>query len=1224
MGKIPLLPAAVRLRILDRAAGTGSEMAGWQFWIDRGGTFTDIVARDPDGRLSTHKLLSENPGRYDDAAVAGIRAVLGLAPGAPIPADQVDAVKMGTTVATNALLERRGERTLLVVNRGFGDALRIGNQARPRLFDLAIALPALLHERVAEIGGRVGIDGAEIEPLDEGAARQAFAEAHAAGIGACAIVLMHAWKYPEHERRLASLACEAGFAQVSASHAVSPLLRLIPRGDTVVVDAYLSPILRRYVDRVAAELCGVRLYFMQSNGGLAEAHGFRGKDAILSGPAGGIVGAARTAAMGGLDRIIGFDMGGTSTDVALYAGEFERAFETAVAGVRVRAPMMAINTVAAGGGSILHFDGARLRVGPDSAGAHPGPACYRRGGPLTVTDANVCVGKIQPAHFPMIFGADGDLPLDEAIVAEKFTALAGELAAATGERRDPRALAEGFLRIAVANMANAIKQVSVQKGHDATGFALACFGGAGGQHACLVADALGMETVFIHPFAGVLSAYGMGLADQTVMREQAVEIGLDDAALPALETTAAALARDAEAALVAQGAEPARLRTVRLAHVRYAGTEAALVVALGAVEDMRARFTDAHRVRFGFATPDRPLVVETVAVEAVASGEAVREAAIAARDAGSPEPIDRVRVFSGDAEHETPVFERTTLLAGDRIDGPALIREANATTMIEPGWRGEVTALDHLLLRRVAPLATRVPAGSPRADPVLLELFNNLFMNVAEQTGAVLQNTSMSVNIKERLDFSCAIFDAEGALVANAPHVPVHLGAMGESVRTVLRKRGASLRPGDVVALNNPFDGGTHLPDVTVITPVFDEAGREIRFFVGSRGHHADIGGITPGSTPAASRTLEEEGVVIDDFLLVDRGDFREAAFRALLAGARYPARSPDVNVADIKAQVAANARGVQELGRVEAQFGWPTVRAYMGHVMDNAEESVRRVIARIGDGAFDYVMDDGSPLRVRVTVDRAARSAVVDFTGTGKQRADNFNAPPAVTRAAVLYVFRCLVGDDIPLNDGCLKPIELVIPPATFLSPAPGAAVVAGNTEVSQAACNALFGALGAMACSQATMNNFLFGDATRQYYETICGGSGAGPGFDGASAVQTHMTNTRMTDPEVLELRYPVRLDGFAIRRGSGGAGRWRGGDGAIRRIRFLEPMTAVIVASRRDVPPFGLAGGAPGEPGRQWVERAGGTRTALRGTDRADLGAGDLIVIETPGGGGYGTPD
>jgi 5-oxoprolinase (ATP-hydrolysing) len=1195
--------------------------SGWQFWVDRGGTFTDIVARDPDGRLSTHKLLSENPGRYRDAAVAGIRAILGIAPDRPIPDGVVDAVKMGTTVATNALLERKGERVLLVTNGGLGDALRIGNQARPRLFDLDVRLPTMLYDRVVELAGRIGVDGTEIEVLDEQAARNSFAAARADGIAACAIVLIHAWKYPAQEQRLAALAREAGFAQVSASHAVSPLLRLVPRGDTTVVDAYLSPILRRYVDQVAGELGGTRLYFMQSNGGLAEASAFQGKDAILSGPAGGIVGAAGTAAMAGFDRIIGFDMGGTSTDVALYAGAFERAFETEVAGVRVRAPMMAINTVAAGGGSILHFDGARMRVGPDSAGADPGPACYRRGGALTVTDANVCVGKVQPAHFPAIFGPDGDLPLDGATVAKQFAALADAITAATGTRRSAQQVAEGFLQIAVANMANAIKQVSVQKGHDATRFTLACFGGAGGQHACMVADALGMETVLIHPFAGVLSAYGMGLADQAVLREQAVERPLRPDAMAELAAIADRLAEQAAAALAAQGADPARITTRRAAQLRYAGTEAALAVTLADADAMAAEFTTAHRTRFGFATPERALVAEAITVEAVAPGEPIVEPTLAARPSGTADPVDAVDVFTAGAAHRAPVFDRETLLAGDRIAGPALIREANATTVIEPGWTAELTPRNHLILRRTERLPARVAPGSDRPDPVLLEMFNNLFMNVAEQTGAVLQNTSMSVNIKERLDFSCAIFDATGALVANAPHVPVHLGAMGESVRTVLTHRGDSLKPGDVVALNNPFNGGTHLPDVTVITPVFADDGRTIRFFVGSRGHHADIGGLTPGSTPPDSRTLEDEGVVIDDFLLVDGGTFREAAFRDLLAGARYPARSPDVNVADVKAQVAANEKGVQELTRVVADYGWPTVHAYMGHVMDNAEESVRRVLARIGDGQFDYTMDDGAPLRVAVRVDRANRGAVVDFTGTAPARPNNFNAPPAVTRAVVLYVFRCLVGEDIPLNDGCMKPIELVIPAGTFLSPPPGTAVVAGNTEVSQATCNALLGALGALACSQATMNNVLFGDDRLQYYETICGGCGAGPTFAGASAVQTHMTNTRMTDPEVLELRYPVRLDGFAIRRGSGGAGRFAGGDGAVRQLRFLAPMTAVIVASRRRVAPFGLAGGADGAPGMQWVERADGTRHTMGGTDSAAMEPGDVLVIETPGGGGYG---
>ncbi|UPY38202.1 hydantoinase B/oxoprolinase family protein [Sediminicoccus sp. KRV36] len=1209
----------------------------WQFWIDRGGTFTDIVARHPDGALSTTKLLSENPERYKDAAVAGIRQVLGLAPGAPLPDGVVEAVKMGTTVATNALLERKGERVLLLVPVGFADMLRIGNQARPRLFDLNVKLPELLHERVAEIGGRVAVDGTEIAPLDEAAARAALRAAHADGIRAVAVVLMHAWAHPAHEIRVGQIAAEEGFTQISLSHQASPLPRIVPRGDTAVVDAYLSPILRRYVAQVADELGGpvrssdavggmegIKLYFMQSSGGLAEASSFQGKDAILSGPAGGIVGAARTAAMAGFEKIIGFDMGGTSTDVALYAGQYERAFETVVAGVRMRAPMMAINTVAAGGGSILKFDGARYRVGPESAGAVPGPACYRRGGPLTVTDANVMVGKIQPAYFPAIFGPDGDQPLDAAVVREKFSALAAEIAASTGTTPRPEDVAEGFLRIAVSNMAHAIKQVSLQRGYDVTKYALTCFGGAGGQHACLVADELGMETVFIHPFAGVLSAYGMGLADQSVIREAAIERALSPQGMAALDTKLAELEAAGRAELIRQGADAARLLATHRLHLRYAGTDAFLPVAAGGHAEVLREFTEAHRARFGFATPEREVIVEAALAEITMPGEAVEEEKLAPRNPGEAIPLlGRVTLFAQGAPHDAPVHDREALRAGDAIRGPALIREAIATTVVEPGWEARVTVLNHLVLHRIEARAAARTAETGRVDPVMLELFNSLFMSIAEQTGVVLQNTSLSVNIKERLDFSCAIFDAEGQLIANAPHVPVHLGAMGESVRTVIRSRAATLRPGDVVALNNPYNGGTHLPDVTVITPVFDQAtGREILFFVGSRGHHADIGGLTPGSTPPGSATLEEEGVVIDDFLLVDGGHFREAEFRALLAGAKYPARSPDVNVADIKAQIAANEMGVQELQRAVREFGLGTVRAYMGHVMDNAEESVRRVLATLKDGQFATTTDDGTPLVVAVRVDREGRRAVIDFTGTGPERPDNFNAPTAVCRAVVLYCFRSLVGEDIPLNDGCLKPIEIIVPPASFLSPTPGRAVVAGNTEVSQMTCNALLAALDACASAQATMNNSLFGDATYQYYETICGGTGAGPGFHGVSAVQTHMTNTRMTDPEILEMRYPVRLEEFAIRRGSGGAGKWHGGDGSRRRIRFLRPMQAVVVASRRNVPPHGLHGGGNGAPGRQWVERADGSVTPIPGNaGKADLLPGDVLVVETPGGGGWG---
>ncbi len=1177
----------------------------WSFFIDRGGTFTDIVARAPDGTLTTAKLLSDHPERYDDAAVAGIRQVLGLADGDPLPASAIDAVKMGTTVATNALLERKGTRTLLVVDRGFADLLAIGNQTRPRLFDLAIRLPAPLYDGVIEIGGRIDRDGRTITPLDEAETVAALAARRAEGYDAVAIALTHAWAHPQTEARVAALAHAAGFGQVSASHAVSPLIGLVARGRTTVVDAYLSPVLRRYVDRVAGALDGVPLHFMQSNGGLAAAPVFQGKDAILSGPAGGVVAAARTAQAAGIDRVIGFDMGGTSTDVALYAGRFERVLDAEVAGVEMRVPMMAIDTIAAGGGSILQYDGARFRVGPDSAGADPGPACYRRGGPLTVTDANLLVGKIQPAYFPALFGPGGDAPLDGEATARGFA----DLAAATGID-DPRRVAEGFLEVAVAQMAAAIKRVALERGEDVTAFTLQCFGGAGGQHACRVAETLGMRRVLIHPLAGVLSAYGMGLADQIAIRQRSVEAPLG---VP-LESIAQALG-DAAAEEVGAGAT-----RVATASLRYAGTDTALGVDLADAGTMRQAFEAAHQARFGFVSPDRAIVVESVLVEAIVAGAPVAPPPLTPRDGPLPDPIATVAVWTGGAEHATPVFDRAALRPGDSITGPALIREAIATTMVEPGWTLNVDTGGALLLAFCGAPARREPDPAI-VDPVQLELFNTRFMGIADRMGTVLRNTASSVNIKERLDFSCALFDAAGRLIANAPHVPVHLGAMGESVRAVIASRGATLKPGDVVALNDPFNGGTHLPDITVIAPVFDEGGREIRFFVANRGHHADIGGLTPGSTPPDSRTLSDEGVVIDDFLLVDGGVFRETAFRDLLADAPYPARSPDTNVADIKAQLAANASGIAELSALVAARGWPVVAAYMGHVMAHAEESIRRVLARLSDGTFTYAMDDGTPLHVRVSIDRDARAATIDFTGTGPAARGNFNAPPAVTRAVVLYAFRCLVCENLPLNEGCLAPLTIVIPDGSFLSPPPGSAVVAGNTEVSQAVCNALLGALGACAASQGTMNNFLFGTDDYQYYETICGGAGAGPAFDGASAVHTHMTNTRITDPEILELRYPVRLDRFAIRRGSGGGGATQGGNGVVRAITAREAMTATIVTSRRTIAPFGLAGGDDGAPGRQYVDRADGCRLVLDGVDKVELHAGDRLTIETPGGGGYG---
>jgi 5-oxoprolinase (ATP-hydrolysing) len=1184
----------------------------WQFWIDRGGTFTDVVARRPDGGLVTHKLLSENPGRYDDAAVAGIREILCLKESAPIPVGRIEAVKMGTTVATNALLERKGERTALFITRGFRDALRIAYQNRPRIFDRHIVLPEMLYSKVVEVGERIGARGEVVVPLDEKETHANLVQVFQEGYRSVGIVFMHGYRFPEHERRAADLARAVGFTQISVSHAVSPLMKLVGRGDTTVVDAYLSPILRRYVERLASQLGGVRLLFMQSNGGLVDAHRFQGKDAILSGPAGGIVGAVRTSAAAGFDHIIGFDMGGTSTDVSHYAGEFEREFETRVAGVRMRAPMMSIHTVAAGGGSILRFDGARYRVGPDSAGANPGPACYRRNGPLTVTDANVMLGKIQPDYFPRVFGPAGNEPIDVGAVRTAFR----ELQESIADGRRAEQVAEGFVQIAVGNMANAIKHISVQRGHDVTRYTLCCFGGAAGQHACLVADALAMGRIFIHPHAGVLSAYGMGLADQVAMRSRAIEARLGGCDL---EEIADALALEARNELVAQGIPAGRIEVVRRAHLKYEGTDTALIISLGPAAAMERDFEAAYRKQFSFLMPGRPLVAEALSVEARAMGEIFEEKP--APHGRQAKPAETVRMFTGGRWHEAPLYRREDLGPGSRVDGPAIIAEANATTVVEPEWRASVTVLNHLILERIKEKKTSTAIGTS-VDPVMLEIFNNLYMSIAEQMGLRLQNTAYSVNIKERLDFSCALFDVDGNLIANAPHMPVHLGSMGESVKTVIRLNAGKMRPGDLYVLNAPYNGGTHLPDVTVITPVFDFEGKEILFYVGSRGHHADIGGITPGSMPPGSQVVEEEGVLIDNFLLVDKGRFREKETVALLTSGRYPVRNVQQNIADLQAQIAANEKGVQELRRMVAHFGLDVVRAYMRHVQDNAEESVRRVIGVLKDGEFDYPLDNGARIRVRIEIGKDKRSARIDFSGTSAQLPSNFNAPAAVCMAAVLYVFRTLVDDDIPLNAGCLKPLEVIIPDGCMLRPHYPAAVVAGNVETSQCITDALYGALGVLAASQGTMNNFTFGNERYQYYETVAGGSGAGPDFDGADVVQTHMTNSRLTDPEVLEWRYPVRLESFEIRHGSGGRGRRRGGHGAVRCVRFLEPMTAAILSGHRLVRPHGLHGGEPGAPGRNYVLRANGGTTELGPFDQTEMGVDDVFVIETPGGGGYGT--
>ncbi|WP_086617117.1 hydantoinase B/oxoprolinase family protein [Erythrobacter tepidarius] len=1177
-------------------------MTAWRFAVDRGGTFTDVVATTPDGRLVTEKLLSENPGLYADAASEAVRRLMARYGEGPIAE-----LRIGTTVATNALLERKGERLALAITRGFADALRIGTQARPRIFARHIILPEQLPAKVVEIDERVAVDGTVLRPLDEEAARVAFKALRAEGFDALAIVLMHGWQHRDHEARLAAIAREIGFAQVSVSHEVAPLIRLIPRGDTTVVDAYLSPVLRRYTDGLQASLPKAgALRFMQSNGGLAEVGAFRGKDAVLSGPAGGVVGMVAASAPLGHSRLIGFDMGGTSTDVAHYAGEYELTGDSVIAGVRIAAPMMQIHTVAAGGGSICRFDGARFRVGPESAGADPGPACYRKGGPLTVTDCNLFLGRIDPAFFPPVFGPGGDQPLDPQAARARLE----EVAALLPEPRPLADIAEGFLAIAIDNMAGAIRQISVARGHDVTTYALACFGGAGGQHACRVADALGMETVLVHPLAGMLSAYGIGLASVKTIREVSLVRPLGESFARELAALEHAARRD----LADQGIAEGAIRLDSRARLRFAGSDCVLAIPCGDPAAMDAAFRTLHRQRFGYCEAEGTIIVEALSVEASGQAGGLASAAIA--------PV----AVHGAASGTWPTIARAGMTAGAVVTGPALIIDPGSTTVVDEGWQARLAHEGSLVLKRTVPLARGRAAGTA-VDPVRLEIFNNLFMAIAEEMGVVLQSTATSVNIKERLDFSCALFDAQGSLIANAPHIPVHLGSMGDSIARVIEARGSArdgrgFRRGDAYVLNDPYRGGTHLPDITVIVPVFyHPASVEPDAFVAARGHHADIGGIAPGSMPPESRTIDEEGVLIDNLLMVDEGTFREAALREMLAAATYPARNPERNLSDLRAQLAACTRGAELLARAAAEHGSHVIAAYMNHVLDNAEESIRRLLGGLDDGEFAYAMDNGACIKVAIRIDRQARSAVFDFTGTSEQQPDNFNAPRAITRAAALYVLRTLIDDAIPMNDGCLRPVTLIVPEGSLLNPRPGAAVVAGNVETSQVVTDALFAATGRLAPAQGTMNNFTFGNERHQYYETICGGSGAGPDHPGTSAVQTHMTNSRITDPEILETRLPVRLEEFSIRRGSGGVGRQRGGDGVVRRLTFLEPMRANILANRRKVPPRGLCGGGDALPGRNWIERIDGTREELAAIGSAHMQPGDMFVIETPGGGGFG---
>ena len=1206
----------------------------WQFFIDRGGTFTDIVGRSPDGALVTAKLLSENPESYEDAAIAGIADLIGVPREAPLPPELIKTVRMGTTVATNALLERKGDRVLLIVSDGFRDALEIGYQARPKIFARQIEKPSMLYERVAEVPERVRADGTVEVPLNLDATRKILEGAREDGIDSIAIVFMHAYAHPGHERQAAELAREMGFAQVSVSHEVSPLVKFVGRGDTTVVDAYLSPLLSRYVDRLAGALSAhggmdeandnagehaPKLMFMQSSGGLTSAHLFRGKDAILSGPAGGVVGAVETAETAGFSKVIGFDMGGTSTDVCHYNGQLERTFESVVAGARVRAPMMLIHTVAAGGGSILHCDESRFRVGPDSAGADPGPCAYRRGGPLTVTDANVMTGKLQPDLFPHIFGPGQDQPLDRRAVVKGFHGMAREL----DDGRLPEEIAEGFIKIAVTNMANAIKTISVQRGYDVAGYVLNCFGGAGGQHACLVADALGIENVLLHPLSGVLSAYGMGLASVRATRTHAVLAPLDDEGLAKLAEIRDPLDREARHELALQGIAEDAITITAQAHLRYAGTDSSLPIPVGSVAKMRGDFESAHRQRFGFISPEKEIEIEAVEVESVGEGATITEADTVRFTArGAPAPQTRADMFTHGRWHDVPVYARTNLAPGVEIDGPALLIEDHQTIVVEPEWRAAVTSKNHLLLTRARAKKAKEDVGA-EADPVMLEVFNSLFVSIAEQMGYALQNTARSVNIKERLDFSCAIFDASGALIANAPHIPVHLGSMDKSVETIVREVGRELRPGDVWMLNAPYNGGTHLPDITVVTPVFDEGGAEILFFVAARGHHADVGGIAPGSMSPRAATIEEEGIYIDPFRLVSGGRFQEEAVRRLFTDAPYPARNVEQNIADLTAQIAANEKGVIELRKMVRRYGLATVAAYMRHVQDNAAETVRKVIRILQDSHFSLVTDQGSRIEVAITIDRESNRALVDFTGTSGQTETTFNAPEPITRACVLYVFRTLVDEDIPLNAGCLRHIDIVVPEGSLLKPRYPAPVAGGNVETSQTVVNCLYGALCVLGSAQGTMNNLTFGNARVQYYETICSGAPAGPGFDGASAVQTHMTNSRLTDPEVLELRYPVLLERFEIERGSGGAGHWHAGDGTVRILRFLEEMDCAILSGFREQQPFGTKGGEPGRTGENAVRRNSGKLERLKASDQTRIAPGEAIIIRTPTGGGYGKP-
>ncbi len=1237
----------------------------WSFWIDRGGTFTDIIARGPEGTLISKKLLSES-GTSIDSAVAGINEILKENSSSM---DEIGEIRMGTTLGTNALLERKGARTVLVTTQGFADIVRIGYQNRPDIFALEIILPEQLYESVIEFQERIHADGEIAQIANEGKLRAELKMALEAGAQSCAIALLHGYKYPKHEEIAARIAAEVGFKQISCSHDCAALMKYVSRTDTTLVDAYLTPLLRNYVDTLDAHLGkDKKLFFMQSNGGLCESAIFRGKDSILSGPAGGLIGAVKAAQQCGYEKLITFDMGGTSTDVAHYADEFDYVYDKEISGVRIRAPMMDIHTVAAGGGSILSFDGSRYRVGPESAGALPGPKSYRKGGPLSVTDANLLLGRIQPDHFPKIFGDDGKQALDKDSVEVSFEEIAREISEKTRNYRTPAEVAFGFLQIAVSKMANAIKHVSIQRGHDARECALVCFGGAGGQVACMIADELGIKNILIHPLAGLLSAYGIGHADRRIGKD--IDINEDISTLSAhklhadIEHTREVLSE----ALAKKGIATDDQELSVHALLRMEGSDYTLSVPFAEIEDMVQTFQSKHLQRYGFSDNKRKVVLQSLAVQLI--GKTMPDEQLKYKPQKSSD-TQRCRLYSRGLWCDARVINRSQIQPLIAIAGPAIIVESHTTTVVDLGWQAEILKDGSLSLshtseyyrpessedgvqtftsaedmekalsstgshRPISTSGSQKPArpasrkahgglqkggNVSEADPVTLELFNNLFRFVAEQMGITLQNTSYSVNIKERLDFSCALFDGEGNLIANAPHMPVHLGSMGESVKNLIDTRLSSMKSGDVYATNDPYNGGTHLPDITVISPAFDESGKKVLFYVASRGHHADIGGISPGSMPSDSKTIDEEGVLFKQELLVRDGVFLEEELKTLLKSGPHPARNSHQNIADLKAQVAANTRGINEMKSLIADWGQDLVLQYLQHVQDNAAECMRRTIQQLNSGHFSCTMDDGSTISVNIQINKAKRTASIDFEGTTEQTQTNLNAPLAVTKAAVLYVFRTLIKDDIPLNAGCFVPLELKVPSGSLLNPDYPAAVVAGNVETSQVIVDTLYGALGIMAGAQGTMNNLSFGNDRYQYYETICGGTGAGDGFDGAGPVQSHMTNSRLTDPEVLETLFPVILEHFRHRPGSGGEGKYRGGDGAVRRIRFNEPMLASILSNRRTTAPHGLAGGQAAAPGRNFLTKPNGKTIELEACAKVQLQAGDCLEIETPGGGGFG---